>query len=116
MENKKLLELAQRKLPLLGDVNKDIAFLLGVGLTEEQIFFSINYVAREFHMELVNETLAEVVTKHKGEIIRYYELAKVKQAREQLKESETEYDHKNVHKGKNTPSWFRKSFNKHLFK
>lgn len=115
MENEKLLRLAYSKLPLLGDTSKDIAFLLG-DLTEEQIFFSINYVAREFYEELEKETLVEVVTRNKEEILKYYELAKVKQVQEQLKESEKPYDSKNVYKGKNTPSWFRESFNKHLFK
>jgi hypothetical protein len=115
MENEKLLKLAYSKLPLLGDTSKDIAFLLKT-LTEEQIFFSINYTAREFYEELERESLAEVVTRNKEEIIKYYELAKVKQAQEQLKESEIPYDSKNVHKGNDTPSWFRESFNKHLFK
>lgn len=97
------------------ELENDIAFLLGE-LTGEQIFFSINYLGKHYYIEAFNEGLIKAVGTRKGEILRYYELAKVKQAQEQLKGSEVKYDQRNVYKGKDTPSWFGKSFDKHLFK
>jgi len=118
MKIEKLVELFKEKLPLSStseeELRKHIAFLLENGLTEEQIFFSINYASKYFPQETSNN-FSELVIQRRGEILKYYHIAKAKKDRKALKESEQEYDQKNYNKGANTPSWFRKSFDKHLF-
>jgi diaminopimelate decarboxylase len=111
------VELGLKKLHLSQEELKtDIAFLLDAGLTEEQIFFAINYVAREFFNEAYTKGLEYAVVTNMREILRYYELAKVKQAQVSQEEGDSKYDSRNVNKAKDTPSWFRKSFNLDLFK
>jgi hypothetical protein len=118
MEIEKLVELFKRQLPNSSTseekLRKHIAFLLEYGLTEEQIFFSINYGSKYYHSE-TSANLAELVLQRHGEIMKYFHIAKAKKDRKALKESEEQYDQKNYNKGANTPSWFRKSFDKHLF-
>lgn len=116
MEMDDLMIVAMKNFPNTGcnELEDNIAFLLGE-LTGEQIFFSINYLGKHYYHEAFNEGLAQTVSTRKGEILRYYELAKVKQAQQELKGSEVTYDQRNVYKGKDTPSWFGKSFDKHLF-
>ena len=95
------------------EIQKDIAFLWELNLTGEQIFFAINYLSK-FHPDDLSER-PESVAWHWEEIKKYYEIAEAKKGRKALKESEQVYDKKNYYKGVNTPSWFRKSFDKHLF-
>jgi uncharacterized protein (DUF924 family) len=117
MNVEKLEELYKQKAPSSlcssVEVRKDIAFLLGMNLTEEQIFFSFHYLSN-YHPEDLNDR-PEAVAWHWEEIKKYFELAKAKQARDSLKRSEVTYDQRNTIKGKDTPQWFRKSFDKHLF-
>ena len=118
MEIEKLVELFKRKLPSSPvseeRLRKQIAFLLEYGLTEEQIFFSINYGSKYYPRE-TSVNLPELVLQRYREIMKYFHIAKAKRDRRALKESEKEYDQKNYYKGANTPSWFRKSFDKYLF-
>ncbi|PEZ47015.1 hypothetical protein CN367_11635 [Priestia megaterium] len=117
MDNDTLLIVAMKNFPNTGcnELERNIAFLLD-DLTGEQIFFSINYLGKHYYHETFNNGLAQTVKDRKGEILRYYELAKVKQDEEQLKRSEVNYDQRNVYQGKDTPSWFGKSINLNLFK
>jgi hypothetical protein len=116
MKVKKLVELYKQKAPSSNCssevIEKDIAFLLEL-LTEEQIFFSICFLSK-YHLEDLNKR-PSAVSFHWGETQKYFELAKAKQARDSLKRSEVTYDQRNTIKGKDTPQWFRKSFDKHLF-
>lgn len=117
MKVEKLVELYKSRVPnsslTVDELNKDIAFLLKT-LTGEQIFFSINYLS-QYHLNEVEVSLFETVNLHKWEILKHFELAKAKQARTLREESEQGYDQNNSIKGKNTPTWFGKSFDKHLF-
>lgn len=118
MKVKTLVELYFEKAPSSlcsrENAEKEIEWLQGLGLTVEQIYFSINYLSRN-DLEIL-ETSPESVALSWNEIKSYYWLAKAKQIREQAKEGEIIYDPKNEYKGANKPSWFRESFDKHLFK
>jgi hypothetical protein len=96
------------------ELNREIAWLTENGWSAEQIFFSINFCSKFYPSEL-GKSLKGVLSKNSCELLRYYEIAKAKQARKLLKEREQEYDQSNTFKGAHTPSWFRKSFDKHLF-
>lgn len=96
------------------ELNKEIAWLLKT-LTAEQIFFSINYCSKYYYSK-TEESLMETVNANKWEILKYYDIATAKRDRKDNKESEVIYDPTNTPQGKDTPKWFRKSFNKHLFK
>lgn len=111
------MELYISKAPLTlstpDSISKDIAFLLEIGFTGEQVFFSVNYLSKRRPYELAKSVRS--VYERWEEIEPYYEVAKAKKARETLKESEKQYDEKNHNQGAYTPSWFGKSFDKHLF-
>jgi hypothetical protein len=96
------------------DLEKEIAWLTEKDWSAEQIFFSINYCHKFLPSEL-EKSLKNTLVGNRQELIRFYEIAKAKQARKLLKEREQEYDQRNTNKGAHTPSWFGKSFNKHLF-
>lgn len=81
----------------------------------EQIFFSINYLAK-FYLEEVEEGLLEALLFNEKEVRKYYSLAKVKQSVKQAEEGEAEYDSKNKVQGTDKPQWFRKSIDFDLFK
>ncbi|TWJ39635.1 hypothetical protein CHCC5027_3548 [Bacillus paralicheniformis] len=49
-------------------------------------------------------------------LLIHYEIAKAKQAVRRAKEAVENYDPRNTIERKDTPQWFGKSFNKHLFK
>lgn len=116
MDLKKLVELYNSRVssPLSSpeQIQEDIAFLLE-HLTGEQIFFSINWLSKFKPDQLRKRPTA--VSFHWEEIRSHYELAKAKQERTLREESEQGYDQNNSIKGKNTPTWFGKSFDKHLF-
>jgi hypothetical protein len=118
MKVEKLCELYSERVPLslctAEEIEKTIAFLLSEDLTGEQIFFAINYLAKHKPDELVETP--EAVAWHWEEIERYYEIAIAKRDHEHVMRSESEYDERNTFEGKNTPSWFRKSFDSNLFK
>lgn len=96
-------------------IERRIASLLDYGLTEEQIFFSINYMSKYKPARLNYNILA--IREDWKEIERYYNYAKVKRATETLsKDGEKTYDQRNTSKRADTPSWFRKSFDSDLFK
>lgn len=112
-----LKELYRKQFPLSPlsneQLEKELAWLSKT-MTAESIFFSINYVSKYYYSD-AEESLFETVNSQKWEILKYYEIAKAKKDRKALRESEKQYDQKNYYKGANTPSWFRKSFDKHLF-
>lgn len=118
MKAKTLVELYFEKAPSslcsMERAEKEIEWLQALGLTVEQIYFSFNYLSKNDLESL--EASPESVTLHWSEIKSYYWLAKAKQIREQAKEDVIVYDPKNEYKGANKPSWFRESFDKHLFK
>ncbi|MBL5776975.1 hypothetical protein HV436_01315 [Bacillus sporothermodurans] len=113
----KLVELYRSKFPSSPltevELKNELAWLAKT-MSTESIFFSINYTSRYYPSNAM-ESIAETVNSHKWEILKYYEIAKAKQERKALKESEEAYDQKNTDKGAYTPSWFGKSFDKHLF-
>jgi hypothetical protein len=113
----KLVELYNKKAPSSlstpEEIEKDIVSLLSMNLTGEQIFFSINYLSK-YHPEDLSDR-PEAVAWHWEEIKPYFHIAKAKRLRDQAKESEVTYDQRNEYKGVNTPSWFRESFDQHLF-
>lgn len=118
MRVEKLVELYKQKLPLshlTGErLTKEIAQLIENNFSVELIFFSINYCSKYYSSE-IEASLYLTLLEHEKELRKYFEIAKAKRDRRALKESEKEYDRKNYYKGANTPSWFRKSFDKHLF-
>lgn len=118
MTTERLVELFLEKAPLSicppEKVREDIAFLLSSGLTGEQIFFSINYLSR--HSPSSIKKGPSGIAWQWGDIEGHYHIAKAKQARKALKESEAEYDSENKYQGKNTPLWFGKGIDLDLFK
>jgi hypothetical protein len=118
MKVEKLVELYNKKLPnshLTGDkLTSEIARLLENNFSVELIFFSINYCSKYYSSD-VEVSLYFTLLENEVELKKYFEIAKAKRDRKALKESEAEYDQKNYYKGANTPSWFGKSFDKHLF-
>lgn len=118
MKVEKLVELYQEKLPnsnLTGDrLKNEIARLLENNFSVELIFFSINYCSKYYSSD-VEVSLYFTLLEHENELKKYFGIAKARRDRKALKESEEEYDQKNYYQGANTPSWFRKSFDKHLF-
>jgi hypothetical protein len=118
MKPEKLVELYNERAPSslssAEEIEQNIAYLLNMNLTGEQIFFSINYLSK-YHPEDLRKK-PEAVAWHWKEIKPYFELAKAKRLRDRAKESEVIYDQRNKYKRADTPSWFRKSFDQHLFK
>ena len=114
-----LVELYQQKLPnsqLTREIiEKHIAQLIEDSYSVELIFFSINYCSK-YHSSELGKNPYLTITKYMPEILLYFEIAKAKRAMLDFEESEKEYDPKNEHKGAHTPSWFRASFDKHMFK
>jgi len=117
MKIETLVELYNSKVPTslssTDEIKSDIASLLSIRLTEEHIFFAINYLSKYHPQDLADRP--EAVAWHWEEMKRHYEIAIVKRDKKALKESDSEYDQKNEHKGTDKPSWFRKSFDKYLF-
>jgi hypothetical protein len=118
MEVSKLAELylSRVETPFLSrsELDKEIAWLTGNNWSAEQIFFSINYCSK-FKPSELEKSLKDTLESYRSELLTYFEIAKAKQARKALKECEQRYDQSNTFKRTDTPSWFRKSFDKHLF-
>lgn len=118
MKKEKLVELYKKKLPsshlTTQQIEKDIVRLLENDFSVELIFFSINYCQKYYPSE-IEVSLYFTLLEHDTELRKYFSIAKAKRDRRALKESESEYDQKNYNKGTDTPSWFRKGFDKHLF-
>jgi hypothetical protein len=112
-----LVELYRKKFPSSqltdSQLNEDIAWLLK-NLTAEQIFFSINYCSKYYHSE-TEENFCETVNTNRWEILKYYDIAKVKQVTQEVAKEEAEYDQRNTNKGVNKQGWFRKSIDFNLF-
>jgi hypothetical protein len=81
----------------------------------ESIFFSINYASKYYPSEL-EDSVRKCLINNRTEMMKYFNIAKAKRDRVHVKRSESEYDQRNTFEGKNTPSWFRKSFDSNLFK
>lgn len=113
-----LLKLYREKLPSSSltdsQFNEELTWLLNNNFTTESIFFSINYASRYYPSE-IQEGLKECLIKHEREIMKYYNIAQGKRARRLVEESEEGYDQRNTLERKDTPTWFRASFDKHLF-
>ncbi|AYP68737.1 hypothetical protein BpsS36_00031 [Bacillus phage vB_BpsS-36] len=118
MEAMELVRLYKTKAPASSltdeQLKREVAWLLENDFTAESIFFSINYGSRYYHGEL-EVSLKNCLDNNRHEMIKYYQIARVKRAQKSLKESEEDYDQRNTFKGKDTPTWLRKSFDKHLF-
>jgi hypothetical protein len=98
----------------LDDVTKELTWLTSHNWSIESIFFSINYAAKYYPDEL-RVSLKETLDSHEDELLCYFQIAQAKRAAKTAKESEATYDSSNSVKGRNTPRWFGKSFDKHLF-
>jgi hypothetical protein len=118
MEVAKLVELYQSKFPASSlteeQLKKEMAWLLENNFTAESIFFSINYSSKYYSSEC-EESLKNCLDNNRQEMLKYYHIAKAKQTVKFAKESEESYDSKNKYERADSPSWFRKSFDKHLF-
>ena len=114
-----LVELYQQKFPnsqlTRETITKHIAQLIEDSYSVELIFFSINYCSK-YHSSELGEDPYLTIIKYMPEILLHFEIAKAKRALWAFEESEREYDPKNERKGAHTPSWFRASFDKHMFK
>lgn len=95
-------------------IKKDIASLL-IKFSEEQIFFSINYLAK-YYPEDLQLMLKHTILFHSKEWLRFYNLAKLKREVRESKERDKEYDSRNTNKGTDTPQWFRAGIDFDLFK
>jgi len=117
MNTDKLVELYLKRAPsgmTQGEVTIEIAFL-SRSMTEEQIFFSINYLSLHYPDD-IQEDLAGAVLLHKNEIMKYYQLAKVKQDIKQAEKGAAEYDPSNNKQRADKPEWIRKGIDFNLFK
>lgn len=118
MEAVELVRLYKDKAPASSltfeQVEKEVAWLLTNGYTVESIFFSINYGSKYYPSEL-EESLRKCLDNNRQEMIKYFQIAKVKRAQRSLKESDEEYDQRNTIKGKNTPTWLGKGIDFSLF-
>lgn len=112
-----LIELYRKNFPFSSltdsQLKEEIAWLLK-NMTAEQIFFSINYCSKYYYSN-AEDSICETVNSNRWEILKYYDIAKVKQVTQEVTQEEAEYDQRNSNKRADTPSWFRKSFDKHLF-
>ncbi|WP_144498247.1 hypothetical protein [Bacillus paralicheniformis] len=119
MIHEKLVELYFDKAPASSfsvvEIEEEIVWLLNKGFTIEQLHFFINYLAR-FYPQILNDHFASVVMDLEETLLIHYEIAKAKQAVRRAKEAVENYDPRNTIERKDTPQWFGKSFNKHLFK
>jgi hypothetical protein len=118
MRNERLVELYFDKVPhsqlTEKELSGEIVRLRENDFSVELIFFSINYSSRYYTSD-VEISLYFTLMEHDVELKKYYEIALAKRDRKTLKESDEQYDQKNYNKGTDSPSWFRKSFDKHLF-
>jgi hypothetical protein len=118
MEVGKIVELYKSKFPASSlteeQLKKEMTWLLENDFTVESIFFSINY-ASKYYLSECEESLKNCLEYNKTEMLKYYHIAKAKRAVKLSKESEESYDSKNKYERADSPSWFRKSFDKHLF-
>jgi hypothetical protein len=117
MRDTTLAELAQRRFQSFSyeELMQDIAFLRE-NLSGEQIFFSINYLAKIHRQETEECGLIDTLNEFKDEIQTHYELALTKRSQATHERGNSTDDNKNAYQGKDTPSWFRKSFDSNLFK
>lgn len=92
----------------------EIAWLTFNNWSVEFIFFSINYSGK-WHREQLSMGLKETLDSNKVELLRYYEIAKEKQAIQKGKKVEAEYDSENKLKRSDSQSWFRKGIDFNLF-
>lgn len=114
MELYKLYQDCTGSVITLEKFEEEVTYLTGLGWSGESIFFSINFCSR-YYREDLKESLTGALDKHKSELLKYYSLAKAKKDIQTYEEGAEKYDPKNKPKGNDKPSWFRKSFDKHLF-
>ncbi|WP_142952523.1 hypothetical protein [Bacillus wiedmannii] len=100
----KSLKVSNSKIPL---TEVQLAWLSVEGWTTEQLLFVVEHGWKAgVNINSLGEQEHKVVIKS----------MKVLERMEQARGNAREYDSKNKFQGVNTPSWFRKSFNRDLFK